>query len=191
MKLIDLLKIELPKRGGWPEGAHGVVQDNSGQVWFYKNGNPYFTGILWGADPVSHDFDWVSFDLRIEMSDDCATAIVTREQYEAAQQPVWDGEGLPPVGTECEIRKIAEWMKVNISFISEVHTVFKTPGGTEECQKTCNLQFRPIRTKADRKREASIAAMHEFFGHVSGLYDLSGFYDEIAAGKIPGVEISK
>lgn len=84
MKLIDLLKIELPKRGGWPEGAHGAVQDKSGQIWFYENGKPYFTGVVWGADPDSHDFDWINWGLRLARSDDYGTEIVTREQYEAA-----------------------------------------------------------------------------------------------------------
>lgn len=27
MTLLELLRQELPKRGGWPEGAVGVVQD--------------------------------------------------------------------------------------------------------------------------------------------------------------------
>lgn len=28
MTLLELLRQELPKRGGWPEGAVGVVQDS-------------------------------------------------------------------------------------------------------------------------------------------------------------------
>ena len=101
----------------------------------------------------------------------------------------WNGEGLPPVGCECEIRRVADWMPVTIQFISSYHTVFTTFGGTEDCYQTCSLQFRPIRTEAERKRDESVQALREFFGHAAGLYNLHGLYDAIAAGKIPHITL--
>lgn len=73
----------------------------------------------------------------------------------------WDGEGFPPVGCECEIKRIADWMPVTIRFISDYHTVFTTFGGTEDCYETCSLLFRPIRSEADEKKEAAIFAIAE------------------------------
>lgn len=40
MKLIDLLVQELPKRGGWPEGAESVVQDaDDSEFYFFTGGS--------------------------------------------------------------------------------------------------------------------------------------------------------
>lgn len=100
----------------------------------------------------------------------------------------WNGEGLPPVGCECEIRRVADWMPVTIQFISSYHTVFTTFGGTEDCYQTCSLQFRPIRTEAERKREEAIAALKQLKPQLVG--ELAGYlYDEIAAGKIPHITL--
>ena len=32
MTLLELLRQELPKRGGWPEGALSITQDNDGSL---------------------------------------------------------------------------------------------------------------------------------------------------------------
>ena len=114
-----------------------------------------------------------------------------------SHQPIWDGEGRPPVGCECEIKRIADWMPATIKFISDHHTVFTTFGGTEDCYQTCSLQFRPIRSKEDRKRDAACDAMHKRWREVAGqtredgsLVDIySCIYDAIVAGNIPGVYV--
>lgn len=116
-------------------------------------------------------------------------------QLIAERQPItessWDGAGLPPVGCECEIKRVADWMPVTIKFISRHNTVFTTFGGTEDCYQTCSLQFRPIRSEADKKSDAVI----EF---ITGAIDSHGvdplnsarfIYDAIATGKIPGVRL--
>ncbi|MDQ9205568.1 hypothetical protein QBS70_13980 [Cronobacter sakazakii] len=115
MKLIDLLVQELPKRGGWPDGAVECERYlHEAQIDFYdKDGN-------WGADcgkVYGHDFAAACVKPR-EKGNGARIERVTREQYEAAlaaaQQPVWDGEGLPPVGAEVEVRyrhaTNAEWV---------------------------------------------------------------------------------
>ncbi|RZM50378.1 hypothetical protein, partial [Klebsiella pneumoniae] len=33
MTLLELLRQELPKRGGWPEGVNYIVQEDGGSVW--------------------------------------------------------------------------------------------------------------------------------------------------------------
>lgn len=81
MTLLELLRQELPKRGGWPEGA---VKATS-----------------YGFIPGVHF--WDDNELRVDCSDLTTRALgeglVTREQYEATS---WDGTGLPPVGMKVE-----------------------------------------------------------------------------------------
>lgn len=81
MTLLELLRQELPKRGGWPEGA---VKATS-----------------YGFIPGVHF--WDDNDFMVDYSDLTTRALgeekITREQYEATG---WDGTGLPPVGMKVE-----------------------------------------------------------------------------------------
>lgn len=84
MKLIDLLVQELPRRGGWPEGAEIAVQDSDSQICFSSHGDVYanecqtdWYGGDWG------DGDW-SNPFIGTIADDRHNSIVTRNQYEAA-----------------------------------------------------------------------------------------------------------
>lgn len=215
MTLLESLVKELS--GAWPVEAHGAVQDNSGQIWFYKNGKPYYTGVIWGADPISIDFDWVNWDLRLEVSDDYATAIITRDQYEAAiasQQPVWNGEGLPPVGCDVEFNldtdkysaqgNIPENGQV-VNVVAHKQTTDGNPvavvywddRGAGRAAAFIKAAFSPLRTEADRKREEVAESLIRFLDsktdidNVFRTSDVIGFIDYVAAGKIPGVELSK
>lgn len=69
MKLIELLKIELPKRGGWPEGATIAWQSEI-------DGEIYFCGDE--GSRVKYSKLWLGWS-----SDRGFDAGVTREQYEA------------------------------------------------------------------------------------------------------------
>ena len=84
MKLIDLLVKELPKRGGWPEGAEIAVQDADSQICFSSHSDVYankgqtdWYGGDWG------DGDW-SNPFIDTIADDRHECIVSRKQYEAA-----------------------------------------------------------------------------------------------------------
>ncbi len=206
MKLIEILVRDLDKHGGWPHGADGVVQDGDGSIWFYQEGllgeepefNPDGEGHFWRSGDITR---WVKNGFNLKRAQDCESAVIHRQQYEAAlaaskemlvNKPVaWDGQGLPPVGVECEIKRVADWMPVTIKFISYRHTIFTTFGGTEDCYQTCSLQFRPIRTEAERKREAAVEAMvsHKDNPVPPGENYYHAIYDAIAAGKIPGVKL--
>lgn len=79
MTLLELLRQELPKRGGWPEGAGFIAQDEGGGTWSFIN-----------KPAKNEDDEWLDnlggkyhglIDYLPEASDS-ATAIVTREQYE-------------------------------------------------------------------------------------------------------------
>ena len=84
MKLIDLLVKELPKRGGWPEGAEIAVQDADSQICFSSHSDVYankgqtdWYGGDWG------DGDW-SNPFIDTIADDRHECIVSRKQYKAA-----------------------------------------------------------------------------------------------------------
>ncbi|EOI3576241.1 hypothetical protein ACMS05_000979 [Cronobacter turicensis] len=195
MKLIDLLVQELPKRGGWPDGAVECERYlHEAQIDFYdKDGN-------WGADcgkVYGHDFAAACVKPR-EKGNGVRIERVTREKYEAAlaaaQQPVWDGKGLPPVGCECEAIYGSDkdvWFKVKIIAHDSGRVVGRWLEGDKEeelLDYSFPESFRPIRSEADKRRDEAIAALKKLKPQLVG--ELAGYlYDEIAAGKIPHIRI--
>ncbi|ELY6363810.1 hypothetical protein ACP6OY_002210 [Cronobacter sakazakii] len=212
MKLIDLLVQELPKHGGWPldKKHHAFIsQDSDGEVWAFPS-KPNLN-IMKGEWNISHG-DGCYVRLLTTIADDFTTSTVTREQYEAAlaaaQKPVWGGEGLPPVGVDIEYR----FTKVNyrndfsrgkvLAYGNQ--TVFMEHGSSknEFIQPLSNIEFRPIRSEADRKREIGVIALATSCGDVvpfkygdryqdgelvgTAWYEL---YDKIAAGEVAGIRI--
>lgn len=207
MTLLELLVKELPKRGGWPEGADYVVQDCDGSF-DIKFGSGYGYPRLDGRGVWVNDLriDWgidtdESYIRDVEiLASDAPNIIITREQYEAAiaaQQPVWDGEGLPPVGSLVELMDDSHsqtWGDVTIKFYGDSFAVWDDHG-EERSNSLCHVKVRTIRTEEDDiKREEAINAIslaydtQDRFGNYRAA---TGVYEEIAAGKIPGVELSK
>ncbi|MDT3518930.1 hypothetical protein [Cronobacter sakazakii] len=206
MKLIDLLVQELPKRGGWPDGAVECCRHKgSNSIDFYDaNGNwPVDCALKYGKD----------FAAKSEYNENNPRYLVdsvTREQYEAAlaaaQQPVWDGEGLPPVGCECEaIYGRDVWFKVKIIAYDSGRVIGRWLEGDRDddlLDYSHQESFRPIRSEADRKREIGVIALATACGDVvpfkygdrlqdgelvgAAWYEL---YDKIAAGEIAGIRI--
>ncbi|HHG2178242.1 TPA: hypothetical protein ACPUUO_004789 [Klebsiella pneumoniae] len=111
--------------------------------------------------------------------------------------PVWNGEGLPPVGCVCE-RSWAgdEWQSCKILFASGQIVVVKLKeSGREDAYNIGDVTFRPIlptRSEAERKRDEAVAQLNNFvaMGKFALDEDLAcAVYDAIAAGKIPGVKL--
>lgn len=157
MTLLELLRQELPKRGGWPKGANYIVQDgDDGMIKTSKNLptelNP--RGV-WKTPPQG----WGNCggDIRgiATLADDRATAIVTREQYEATG---WDGTGLPPVGVECEysLNSGRTWFKCKIDYILGTQglimlaDVFEGGQWVSFHEYDGKLKFRPLRSERDK-----------------------------------------
>lgn len=106
MKLIDILVQELPKRGGWPEKASQCAQDSGAfdfRVCFYTSGRIRNNGSQFMI-PERSEVKWVHRDLKItgHEASDQATAIITREQYEAALAAKNDG-WIKWAGGECPV----------------------------------------------------------------------------------------
>ncbi|ELY6200949.1 hypothetical protein G9X52_11050 [Cronobacter sakazakii] len=204
MKLIDLLVQELPKRGGWPEGVAAMAQDFDGDVQNYADTIDIKLGTFASGSSRIHG----SYSLRkIKAAEDRRNAFVTREQYEAAlaaaQQPVWGGDGLPPVSYECEAKyrlPNAEWFIFRCVGI-DCGVAFGWAGKEAVTLDIDSYEFRPIRPEADTKRAAGVTALAKAGGAVDfeygrktidgelsapGWYEL---YDKIAAGEIAGIRI--
>lgn len=100
MKAIDILVEELPKRGGWPDGVVCFAQDVDGFFAGYKRKPTPSYGGIWTSDGYLNDSGWWSKALGCDRE----TAIITREQYEAALAAKNDGwiewgGGLIPIST--------------------------------------------------------------------------------------------
>lgn len=84
MKLIDILVEELPKRGGWPEGASRLAQDPDGDIQMLSNRHAYLVSAGWTGDGRDDFYGQYAVRKLELLASDYATSIVTREQYEAA-----------------------------------------------------------------------------------------------------------
>lgn len=109
----------------------------------------------------------------------------------------WSGEGaIPPVGCVCE-RSWAgdEWQSCKILFESGQIVVVKLKeSGMEDAYNIGDVIFRPIRTEAERKRDAVVEQMIK----IATIYTtkslsldlaLNSIYNAIAAGEITGVKL--
>lgn len=198
MKLIDLLVKELPKRGGWPDFVDSIHQDHDGEIYAWTGSSCkllFRTGII--AD-----------NCRPYGLDESIGNMVTRNQYKSAialsQKPAWNGEGLPPVGCECEyLDNNGKWYPVTIKYasdqlvvISGVTRILGVEHGTEIAKDIIidKPQFRQLRTEAERKRDEAIEAIDWYMPECipdtpNEFYHAKKIYDAIAAGKIPEVKL--
>lgn len=110
--------------------------------------------------------------------------------------PVWNGEGLPPVGMEVEYKFVKANYRTYFSrgkvLAYGMHNVFMEHGASknEFIQPLDKMKFRPIRSEADKKRYAAIESLFAVLDSgVSTSPDAIDIYDAIAAGKIPGVKL--
>ncbi|HFP9276842.1 TPA: hypothetical protein ACHOYS_001937 [Klebsiella quasipneumoniae subsp. similipneumoniae] len=186
MTLLEILVRELPKHGGWPKGIEKLEQ--------------YPDGSLFCGTKYKSDFEF-------PIVDDYGYDEVTREQYESALasvEPEWNGEGLPPVGCECEyLDSNNEWYPVTIKYASNQIVVIcgmtNIFGEEQETEIAKDIQldkpqFRPIRSEADMKRDELAKALHIAVG--AAPVELGGIgpvylelADKIIAGEIPHLKI--
>lgn len=191
MKLIDLLVQELPKRGGWPDFVDSIHQDHDGEIYAWTGSSCkllFRTGII--AD-----------NCRPYGLDESIENVVTRNQYKSAiallQKPAWNGEGLPPVGCECECHVdegVIHCIVVGYDFDGKDVVMRNVPARKYFSIQANSGRIKPLRTEAERKRDAAAEAidwyMPEFIPDtLNDYYHAKKIYDAIAAGKIPGVKL--
>lgn len=195
MKLIDLLVQELPKRGGWPEGAIECCRHyGTNSIDFYdETGN-------WDDDCyLKYGKDFAKDCIYEETSGSHLLQSISRSEYEkalaASQKPAWNGEGVPPVGCECEyISNGTSWGKVKVIGLDGEKIVIRPSGEIYYAITPSNKDvFIPFRTEAERKHEAVLESICAVLEMVAQDYkredEAKLIYEAIAAGKIPGVKL--
>ena len=207
MKLIDLLVQELPKRGGWPQNALSITQDNDGSLCVWDTNDPHYDVFSWKHHTGNILMYFWCGEVAMPLSSDHKESIVTYWQYKSAlaasQKTAWDGEGLPPVGCECEyLDNNGKWYPVTIKYasdqlvvISGVTKILGVEQGTEIAKDIIidKPQFRPLQSESERKHEAVLESICAVLEMVSQDYkredEAKLIYEAIAAGKIPGVKL--
>ena len=198
MKLIYLLVQELPKRGGWPEGAVECCRHyGTNSIDFYdETGN-------WDDDCyLKYGKDFAKDCIYEETSESHHLQSISRSEYESAlaasQKPAWNGEGVQPVGCECECEISFSGKSLGqceVLFVGDSLIVWKQKSSQQEGSGYHrHMNIRPLRTEAERKRDAAAEAidwyMPEFIPDTpNDYYHAKKIYDAIAAGKIPGVKL--
>ena len=193
MKLIDLLVKELPKRGGWPDGAVECQRfvDEATIDFYDEDGN-------WDDD-CSLTYGSIAVELVRKQAYPCESEQVTRDQYESAlaasQKSEWNGEGVPPVGVECESKQFAQidWREFRVVAVENGHVFGFWHDNVGACLDSTHWMFRPLRTESERKHEAALESICAVLEMVAQDYkredEAKLIYEAIAAGKIPGVKL--
>lgn len=163
MTLLELLRQELPKRGGWPEGVRKISTHASGRVLFDGRFAPKGFTLPMASDA------WDKYKYSYSY-----TNAVTREQYEATG---WDGTGLPPVGCDVEYHCYPDgWVTINIVARIKGATFIEWKSGTHKGGDIIRGDFplervRPIRTEAERAIDEMVRLSGVSIGAAKILYD--------------------
>ena len=114
----------------------------------------------------------------------------------------WNGDGLPPVGVEIEYK----FAKVNyrtdfssgkvLAYGAQNVFMEHLASRNEFIHPLDKIEFRPIRSEAERKREKAVQELCNAGGGNGRIDEKAGYgscwfdvYDSIAAGKIPGIKL--
>lgn len=193
------------KNEGWIEWDGGLIPVDVRAIVDVKfnNGNIH-TNQLAGGYSWKHewaDSNIIAYRLHKPQEEEQAKADDESDLNECIGQgaaPVWNGEGLPPVGCECEfISNDTSWGPVVVIGMDGDKVVIKPSGETYYGITPSEKQvFRPTHSEAERKREKAVQALCNAGGGIGRVDEESGYgscwfdiYDAIADGKIPGVKL--
>ncbi|MCE1970827.1 hypothetical protein LWT57_12470 [Enterobacter cloacae] len=178
MNLIDFLISENKKGWEWPDSIVNATSTKGGRsVNFYFDYacHPSLSNTLIAPTPFF------------------SSELVTREKYEAALaaiKPEWDGDGLPPVGCECEIVDKDGLLRYGHGESGEVIAHIEN---TAVIRMSYGLGcfnagfLRPIRSEEEKKRDEAVKALRDIISGPGGPYaevKAGEIYDAIKSGKI-------
>lgn len=193
------------KNDGWIEwrGGRCPVDDVTEVDIKFRTG-----GVVYGVEAgkyywprTGQEYDIIAYRLHKPQEAEQAKADDEVDLNECIGQDavtVWNGEGLPPVGCECEysLNGGKTWWKCKIDYIVGTQGVVMlcdTFEGVQYVQFSSYgnaLKFRPIRSETERKRDAAKNAIAELCrSSASNGHSADLIYDAIAAGEIPGVKL--
>ncbi|KAJ16550.1 hypothetical protein [Pseudomonas aeruginosa] len=139
-----------------PEGAThaGIIPSRKTNVWYRD------------IDPDRGRYKYFSLmdeSWNINSGRPIAKELIPRPAESAPAAPTWDGQGLPPVGVECEYRHMIwpEYRRCEIRYISD-ESLVAYDNGQEQYYRTHDMLFRPLRTPeqiAAEEREKAIEEM--------------------------------
>jgi hypothetical protein len=192
------------KNEGWIEwggGKHPPVSTNTVVDVKFKNGNAQsgYPAGEYSWEHVWQDCNIIAYRLHKPQEAEQAKTDDETDLNECIGQdaaPVWNGEGLPPVGCECEFEADdGSWGIGTVLCVGKNRIFWLCHEDGDEYTSEVNLrEFRPLRTEAGRKREEAIEEMIK----IATMYttkslglDLAfnSIYNSIAAGEIPGVKL--
>ena len=82
------------------------------------------------------------------------------EKYDTVNAVEWNGEGLPPVGTVCELSLDGgEFKWCTVRFVGKKIVVVDHKNYSEQTYKPTDIEFRPLRTKRDKWIDKAIGAI--------------------------------
>lgn len=189
------------KNDGWIEWGGGECPVDAGKMVdvIFGYGGRKSTNIAdcWRWNHNGTDSDIIAYRLRQPQE-----VAQTEAEQEAdlndciGQTPatVWNGEGLPPVGCECEVSVDGGRSWCTYRAINEKNgaRLIEIGNFTEEFQNN-NWIFRPTRSEAERKRDDICDKIYGAMTNAKRKDNRSDMaeeiYDAIAAGKIPGVKL--
>lgn len=185
------------KNDGWIEWGGGECPVERGvlvEVKYRNEKNYHIKGVNraweWPWEHHGTEGDIIAYRLHQPQEAEQAKADDEADLNECIGQdaaPVWNGEGLPPVGCECECQFRGGWQKCTILFSGKQIVVAMMDDDEYPFESKGSL-FRPIRSEAEQKRNMVIAQMMNFSAVLSettaGL-----IYDAIADGNIRGIKL--
>lgn len=171
------------------DGDDGINIEAKNLHWFHKN---------WSADIISYRLHKPDFNSRA--NDDRLEQDLNECIGQDVDMPEWSGDGLPPVGCECEVRAegVSDdygWVKVKIAYAhnGELIGIVNMPGESihdDMCKLSYGYngaQFRPLHTEAEKVREKLAASLHVAAGAIPiEVKGIGPLYFELADAIISG-----
>ena len=122
-----------------------------GQVWYHTR---HFGDII--AYRLHREINSRANDDRLEQDlNECIGQDV--------DMPEWSGDGLPPVGCECETihRSCDSWQPIKVIAVNDGAVFGFWVSGNTPCALPVDVyQFRPLRTEAEKAREKLAESLH-------------------------------
>lgn len=178
MTLIELKNLIASKLGVSVTGIH-LEKVTAGAVRFNHHGNTYRVNVDMSVEKV---------DGACLVSDSDA-----RQLEKLLRGEQWDGTGLPPVGTECEVIAHNNRWGMTAGVVYKGTLVahsgddfwFRSEDNVNFISRNDKVDFRPLRTERDKAVEQMLTII-DCHG-VDPLNSAAAIYDAIVAGKIDGL----